>query len=289
MTTIIKPSYAKVNLFLDILGLREDGYHDLCMVNAKISLHDEVSCKLNLSGDIQLTSNLTDIPLDEKNTASKAAQLFLETAHVKHGMEIHLEKRIPHGAGLGGGSSNAAVVLQALQELTDNPLSQQHLREIAVRIGADVPFFLFQNACHIEGIGETIVELEYDASGINMPYVVLVSPAVGVSTGKAYGLWDESSQKIHTGVGAMIESIQQKRFHQLHQHLFNSFEPVIYSAYPQINQVYLDFRDVCPTKPLLSGSGSNIFALLNEESEAEHVMAIMNKRGYQAQVHKLIL
>lgn len=288
MTTITKPSFAKVNLFLDIQRLRDDGYHDLCMVNAKISLHDTITCTFNDSNKIALTSNLDDIPLDGKNTAYKAADLFLEKSGLQYGIEIHLEKNIPHGAGLGGGSSNAAVVLETLNELTNQPLSLESLCEIGVSIGADVPFFLYGRACQIYGIGESIKELDYEQP-TKSPFVVLVSPAVHVPTGKAYGLWDASDSPLHMGVEQVVECIQQQSFDRLHSHLFNSFEPVIYDAFPQIGQVYQDFCEVCSTKPLLSGSGSNLFALVNEEYEAERVMAVLSKRGYTAQVCQLIL
>lgn len=288
MNSITKPSYAKVNLFLDILQLRDDGYHDLCMVNSKISLHDAITCTVDEGDGIVLTSNLDDIPLDEKNTAFKAAQRFLDQANLQKKVQIHMEKSVPHGAGLGGGSSNAAVVLQILNELTDGPLSLKQLCEIGVGIGADVPFFLYERACQIYGIGESITELEYETPTMQ-PYVVLVSPSVHVPTGKAYGLWDAAENPLHMDVDAIFGCIQQQRFDELHNHLFNSFEPVIYQAFPQIGQVYQDFCEICPTKPLLSGSGSNLFAVLNEESEAERVMAILSKRGYAAQVCRLLL
>lgn len=289
MNEITKLSYAKVNLFLDILGIRANGYHDLCMVNAKISLHDTLTLQHTESNSITITSNLDDIPLDETNTAHKAAKRFMDTAGISHGIAIHLEKNIPHGAGLGGGSSNAAVTLQALNEMNGNPLTHEQLSEIGVGIGADVPFFLYDRACHILGIGESITELVYDASAIHPPHLVLVSPPVPVATGKAYKLWDESAMQLHLNVEPMIACIQQMRLDELHHHIFNSFEPVIYSAYPQINQVYQDFCEICPTRPLLSGSGSNLFALLNEEDEAERVMAVLCKRGYTAQICRLML
>lgn len=289
MSEITKKSFAKVNLFLDILRLRDDGYHDLCMVNAKISLHDMVICKLADTNNVTLTSTINDIPLHEANTAYKAAVRFMDAAGIHQGIAIHLEKNIPHGAGLGGGSSNAAVVLQALNELHGNPLSHQQLCEIGVGIGADVPFFLYDRACQISGIGEHITELQYNPSSTAQLYVVLVSPPVPVATGKAYKLWDEAVHQNHMDAAPMVERIQRLHFHELHNHIFNSFEPVIYNAFPQINQVYQDFCEVCPTSPLLSGSGSNLFALLQDEMEAERVMAVLCKRGYTAQICRLML
>lgn len=288
MTTITRRSYAKVNLFLDILKLRDDGYHDLCMVNSKISLHDTITCTFNDSNEITLTSNLDDIPLDGKNTAYKAAKMFLEQSGLQQGVEIHLEKTIPHGAGLGGGSSNAAVVLEVLNELTDQSLSLETLCGIGVSIGADVPFFLYERACQIYGIGESIKELEYKQPTTS-PYVVLISPAVQVPTGKAYGLWDAAESPLHMDVEPIVKCIVMQRFDELHTLLFNSFEPVIYDAFPQIGQVYQDFCEVCSTKPLLSGSGSNLFALVNEEYEAERLRAVLSKRGYTVRVCQLLL
>nr|HQH72245.1 4-(cytidine 5'-diphospho)-2-C-methyl-D-erythritol kinase [bacterium] len=185
------PSPAKINLFLDIIGVRDDGYHRLTMVNAKVSLHDTIACSVSESPGIVLTSSGSRIPLDQSNTAYKAAMRFQEQFNRPLGVRIHIEKRIPQGAGLGGGSSNAATVLTAFNRLTGDRESLESLRRIGARIGADVPFFLYEGCCLCEGIGEQVAPLLVPKSTEEPPiHVVLCHPLEHVSTPRAYQQWD---------------------------------------------------------------------------------------------------
>lgn len=178
-------SYAKINITLDVLRRREDGYHEVKMIMQTVSLYDKIRvCKLK--EDIRLRVNLSYLPTDSRNLAYKAAQLFFEKTGVQGGAEIQIEKHIPVAAGLAGGSGNAAAVLFALNELYHTELSQERLAEIGLEIGADVPYCIYGGTMLAEGIGEKLKRLP------QMPqcYIVLVKPQISVSTKKVYETLD---------------------------------------------------------------------------------------------------
>jgi 4-diphosphocytidyl-2-C-methyl-D-erythritol kinase len=289
MNRVTLNSFAKVNLYLDILSTRTDGYHLLEMVNAKISLHDEITCSLTGTPGIQLTITDRRIPTGPENTAWRAADLFFRTIQDDQGVEIEIQKRVPFGAGLGGGSANAAAVLKALNQIYNEVLSTQQLIDIGAKIGADVPFFIVEGCCHVRGIGEIIEPVNRNSEKDDPVYLVLCSPEVEVSTGVAYRLWDESKEKVHGSSLPILSALQDGRIEVLHQCLFNSFEAVIYPAFPELETIYRRFSSISPTKPLLSGSGSNLFSLHRTEAEAEEVCAGLQGEGYQAGVYHLIL
>ena len=275
-------SYAKLNLFLDILGQRADGYHTLCMVNTRISLHDRITIQFIASNDVLIMVDHPSVPSDERNTAHKAAVCFLEQSRQDTGVRIVIEKQIPVEGGLGGGSGNAATVLQALNQLFDYPLSDEELRHIGEGIGADVPFFLAKGCCLLGGVGEQVLESYFWDEETIPCYAVLCSPQESVSTKMAYQLWDESVSKIHRSPQELITALKEKRFDRLPDYLFNSFEPVIYEAYPSIQNVYNIFCEISPTKPLLSGSGSNLFSLTIDLKDAKRVVQELKKNGLKA-------
>ncbi|MEW6236113.1 MAG: 4-(cytidine 5'-diphospho)-2-C-methyl-D-erythritol kinase [Candidatus Omnitrophota bacterium] len=290
MNTIQLRAHAKINLYLDILGIQKDGYHQLDMVNAKLSLHDLITCTLIPQRTIELTCNHSSIPTDSRNTAFQAASRFLEQTRTKSGVCIHIDKRIPHGAGLGGGSSDAAVVLQAMNLLTNMRLPPEKLTQIAAGIGADVPFFLKEGCCYVGGKGEKVVKISTHISLMTSPlFVVLCSPSVHISTKEAYALWDRSETKTHSQPAALIQSLNGGQRDSLPNHLFNSFEAVLFPAHPAIRQANDVFASLSPTKPLLTGSGSNLFSLHGCRTEAEDVRGRLLTEGYPSQVCELRL
>ena len=289
MTSLTLPAYAKVNLFLDILRRRPDGYHDLEMINAKITLQDTVTCTLNDKGEIRVYVNQPGIPCDEKNTAFRAAKQFFASHPTAQGVEITLEKHIPTGAGLGGGSSNAAAVLLALNRLTGETMTRSDLVEIGAGIGADVPFFLYEGACHLHGVGERVESLPVRRHERALPWVVLLSPRLEISTKTAYALWDAASPSAHLPSGALIAALRQGAWDHIPQGLYNAFESVIYPAFPELQKVYLDFCSLSPTRPLLSGSGSNLFSVTADQESAERLAEALRDAGYAAAAHQLLL
>jgi len=290
LNPITLPSYAKINLFLDILGVREDGYHLLTMVNAKISLHDLLTCTVDRSETIRVSGNHSSVPFGRDNTAYQAADLFFKQTHTKWGCTIFIEKRIPIGAGLGGGSSNAATVLNILNTLAEPPINHELLLEIGAAIGADVPFFLHERCCSVRGIGERVLELYIPNTKKHaLPMIVLCSPPVSVSTAKAYALWDQQKKKIHRSPTDLISALSEGRFFEISNHLFNAFEPAVFSAFPEIKQAYDIFTSISPTRPLLSGSGSNLFSVISDPETANEVSDRLRERGYPSSVWELML
>ncbi len=290
MDSVTIQSFAKVNLFLDIVAIRKDGYHDLVMVNTKISLCDVITCELVDEEEISIQCEDPSIPRDESNTVFKAASLFLRNARLKKGVRIHLDKNIPVGAGLGGGSSNAASVLMALNDLIAHPLSQPVLVDIAKGIGADVPFFLASGCCLIKGIGETIVEISVSKSlKKNPPSIVLCSPSESISTKEAYALWDQGDSKEFLSPAPLLCALLEGRPDDISPHMFNAFEPVIYPQHPAIRAIYETFAKIDPVKPMLTGSGSNMFSVHVDEKEAIRVMDKLKKEGLSASVWKFML
>lgn len=281
-------SFAKVNLFLNIKGVRDDGYHELEMVNAKISLHDDVICTFTNAPEIEMLCSEPTIPVDGSNTAYKAAERFLLKTNYAPGARVHIRKRIPHGAGLGGGSSNSAAALLALNQLAKYPLSLPELSKIAEGIGADVPFFLESGCCYVTGVGERVMGLvaenRYEKLG-----VVICSPSAGVATHGAYGLWDKHGTVEDKSPKKLMQALVNGDWEAVPNLLFNAFEPVIFDAYPEVAKAYMDFKKISPTKPLLSGSGSNLFSLHPNIDEAEPVALAMQKAGYDAHPYELIL
>ncbi|MGC9328756.1 MAG: 4-(cytidine 5'-diphospho)-2-C-methyl-D-erythritol kinase [Candidatus Hinthialibacter sp.] len=282
-------AYAKINLFLDIEGTRSDGYHLLRMVNARISLHDVVSCALDENPCVTLTCSDPSLPADERNTAYQAASRFRELARFQPGVSIHIEKKIPVGAGLAGGSSDAAAVLLALNQLAGYPLAPDALRSLAAGLGADVPFFFEQGICLGSGIGERISPLPVSKSPSDARvYGVLCSPGESVSTQTAYRLWDEFDDPVHSSPENLIQAITQKKWDEAPGFMFNTFEPVVFAHYPLVHDAYQKLAAASPTPPRMSGSGSNLFSLHVHQSEANGVAEKLQKQGLTASVFHLM-
>lgn len=252
------PSHAKVNLWLRILGRREDGFHEVETRLVKVGVADTVILTLaDASDGIRLTCNVPGIPTDDSNLAIKALKAFEARAGVSRGWIVHLEKRIPHGAGLGGGSSNAATVLKAANQLLDHPLSMESLLEIAASIGSDVPCFLLDTpAADGTGRGEKVVPVEFPW---RLP-LVLIKPPFPIPTPWAYKNW--STSKELSGVpyapqlcpwGDMVNHLERPVFQK---HLLLA----------TLKSWLLDHGSV--RAALMSGSGSTLFAITGTDIEA---------------------
>lgn len=259
---------AKINLFLEITGRRSDGYHLVDTVMQEISLSDVLEVGfLDKRKGIKIKSNIDTIPTDERNIAHKAAKLFFERLGEECGVEIVLTKNIPHEAGMGGGSSDGAAVLQALNELCGKPLSIQDLHNIAVCLGADVPFFLYGGTAHMQGIGTDYVSsidtLKFD--------LVIAKPTAGISTPAAYKYLDDKYSGFisHNAVDSqnIINAISTGDYHTLSENLFNRFELAADELCPQSRELRM-FMKKHSSGVLLSGSGASIFAVAESHSHA---------------------
>ncbi len=251
---------AKINLSLKILGGRNDGFHELDTLIAPISLYDEIRIdKRRLRKGIEFRCDDSSIPQGDDNLAVRAAKAFFDTTKIEPAVSIELKKKIPHGAGLGGGSSDAASVLLALNEMFKTKLSREALAEIAEPLGSDVPFFLFQSAAVCKGHGEIVmpVKLQRQFS------ILLLKPAFAISTAWAYSRWQHSRE---------IPGIRYQAQEFVGQTFANDLERPVFEKFvflAQLKMWLLSQSEVGAS--LMSGSGSTVFAVMRENADADSV------------------
>lgn len=253
------PSFAKINLFLHILGKRPDGFHEICTVFQTVSLHDTL--KFDLSDKLELTCNDKQIPTDESNLIIKAAKLLRQKTNTAKGAKIYLEKNIPFPGGLGGGSSNAAVTLLGLSKLWNLGISFEELHEIAACIGSDVPFFLYGGTALGTGRG-TEIEALRDFTENNM---IIVTPNIEISTSEAY---KQISAEYLTNIDSKsILKICRDKAERLasgHLNFQNDFEKSVFEIAPEIKRLKNKLSSSGATNALLSGSGGSVFAIFDK-------------------------
>lgn len=259
---------AKINLFLEITGRRSDGYHTVDTVMQEIDISDKISIRLLSKADgILIRTNIDSIPSDERNIAYKAAKLFLGKANADCGVEINIEKSIPHEAGMGGGSSDAAAVLTILNQLCGKPLSLSDLHGISANLGADVPFFLYGGTVHMKGIGTEYV------SSIVTPKndLVIAKPNAGISTPAAYKFLDDkySGFSCHKPIDSkpLLERLCLGNPREISDYMFNRFESAADELCPLTKSLRL-FMSNHSYGAMLSGSGAAVFAIVESHSHA---------------------
>jgi 4-diphosphocytidyl-2-C-methyl-D-erythritol kinase len=272
--TAVVRSYAKINLSLDILGKRPDGYHAIESVMQTISLHDTLTLTFpDGSGDIRVTCDMPGIPTDESNLAYRAAALFFERMGIEPALDIHIEKRIPPEAGLGGGSSNAAAVLRALNRSLFT-VDCSLLAELAAQVGSDVPFFLIGGTAFVRGRGEVIQPLP----DIEPWRLVIVKPPFGISTAWAYRRLDElgASREQPTASERMRNCIEKEGVsteldtgcRELPRLLGNDLELPAIERHPEIGDIKKALMEAGACGSLMCGSGSAVFGLFEDEETA---------------------
>ncbi len=259
MITLFEPAYAKINLTLDVLGKREDGYHDLKSVFQAISLRDDVEIDVGTCKPWCLHCNAEDVPEDERNLAWKAAKVFFD--HVKKdpdGLEIRITKRIPSQAGLGGGSADAAAVLRALNRHYDSPLSILALAELGSLVGSDVPFCVVGGTAMVEGRGERLRKLP------DMPDCVFVvcKPDFPVSTPELYRKLDETVIAHHPDNMAMESALLSGDLEKVAQQVYNVFDPVVTADHLELNYIKSICNSYGALAQQMTGSGSAVFAIM---------------------------
>lgn len=270
---LILPSFAKVNLYLRVLGKRGDGYHDIFTVFQTVSLHDKLSFEL-ISTGIELECDDTNVPKGESNLAVKAAELLRERYRVGAGVRIKIEKNIPMGGGLGGGSSNAAVSLIGLSRLWGLGLNPEHLMAEASLLGSDVPFFLYGGTALGTGRG-TDVELTNDIEG---PYMLLITPGVHVDTALAYA--DLKTQNLTNDDANRILRVCRSEAGScdlIHSALINDFETVVFARFPEIGRVKQVLKELGASRVSMSGSGASVFAVFDKEETRQTALKALDR------------
>ncbi len=274
-TTFKLPSYAKTNWFLRVLGRREDGYHEICTVFQTLSLCDYLT--FSEDDKLNLTSTSAELPTDDRNLVIRAAKALAREYDVKVGAAIHLEKHIPFPGGLGGGSSNAAIALIGLAKLWSLPVKTKDLVSLGAGIGADVPFFFWGGTALGNGTGTEISGVK----NIEEKHMLLVTPDIDISTEKAYKnlalrrLTKNDSKSILQICCDDAERLQSGRFE-----FFNDFEKSVFALIPEIEIVKKRLLKTGAKKALLSGSGSSVFGVFdNEETRRKAVLSFKNQEG----------
>ena len=277
------PSFAKVNLILRILGKRSDGYHEIHTVLQTISLHDRLHITATSGKESVFICNDLSIPMDEANLVVRAADSLRDRFRTSRGYRIQLEKRIPTQAGLGGGSSNAAVTLLALSRLWELPTTREDLTELAGKLGADVPFFLDGGCAVATGVGTRISLLPDFAP----QQLLVVTPTLGVPTATAYQALKAPALTTSEAVSILAISRTQAVFSDLEpsalcDHLENDFERVIFDIEPEIRRVKEALMQAGARCALLAGSGSSVFGIFqNEEVLGSGAQKLNHESGWR--------
>ncbi len=283
MTTVFEPAYAKVNLTLDVLGKRPDGYHDLQSVMQTISLRDDVEIDIGTGKPWKLVCSREDIPCDDRNLAWKAAKVYCDALKKDpDGLEIRITKRIPSQAGLGGGSADAAAVLRALNDYYGNPLSIMALAELGSQVGSDVPFCVVGGTAMVEGRGERLRMLPA------MPDCVFVvcKPEFSISTPELFRKIDEKTIAKHPNNRAMESAILAGDLGKVAENLCNVFDPVVTEEHLELNYIKSIFNSYGSVGQQMTGSGSAVYCLVTEFEFAAVICNMLRENYPQVYIAK---
>lgn len=271
---VLVKAFAKINLSLDVVGKREDGYHLLEMVMQNVDLHDDIIIE-QIEEGIMLTCNKGYVPVDERNIAYKAAKLLMDTKGIRKGVRIDITKRIPVAAGLAGGSADAAAVLKGMNELFDLKMSTEELMEEGLKLGADVPYCIVGGTCLCEGVGEVVTPLK--------PFrghtILLVKPSFGVSTKEAYGLFELDRINRHVETGKLIKAMEDDDLNGVNYYSRNLLENVVLPRYPILKSIKQMLSRNGSIVTLMSGSGPTIYGIFRDVSAAENAARALNRNN----------
>lgn len=260
-------AYAKINLLLDIINKRNDGYHDLFMIMQSINLYDTVTVTETKTKKITITCNIDDIPLDEHNIAYKAAAQFFKDTKIKNkGINIDIVKRIPHAAGMAGGSADGAGVLVALNELTGADLSIDELCKIGVKIGADVPFCIKGGTLLAQGIGDVLNKVK----PLRKCFILIAKPDCSVNTAYAYRRFDECGKAHTPDKLGMLYAMQSRDLKSIAEKMENVFEQFI--AVDNKVEIKSIMRNHNALGVCMSGSGPTVFGIFENKEDANNAL-----------------
>ena len=283
MTTLYEGAYAKLNLTLDVLGKRPDGYHDLKSVMQTISIRDDIEIDVGTGNPWKLICDKENIPQDETNLAWKAAKVFCDHAKVDpDGLEIRITKRIPSEAGMGGGSADAAAVLRALNRHYDNPFSILALAELGGLVGSDVPFCTLCGTAMVEGRGEKLRKLP------DMPdcCFVVCKPDFSASTPELYKKIDETTIAKRPDHQAMESALFAGDLGKIAENLWNVFDPIVTAEHLELNYIKSIFNSYGSVGQQMTGSGSAVFAIVPDFEFAAVICSMLKDQYPQVFIAK---
>ena len=277
-------AYAKINLTLDILGTREDGFHEVAMIMQSIGLHDDLDIEKKDTG-IKLAIDNSELPADESNLCYKAAKLMFDEFNVKGGVKINLTKRIPMGAGLGGGSADAAAVIRGMNEIFSLNASPEKLADISAKIGSDIPFCITGGTQFATGRGEILKRLP----DFPKTYLTLIKPAFSVSTPHAYKMYDNTPVVRRPDNEGIIAALKNGDVKNIYSMMGNVLEAPIAKEYPEINEYKEIMIKEGAIFAQMTGSGSVVFAIAKDMRSANKIADAMKaKTSYEVFVTETI-
>ncbi len=283
---VTKTAYAKVNLALDVLGEREDGYHEVRMIMHNLSLADELTFTVGdeLPKDAQvpilLTSNREDIPTDERNLAVRAVRLMYDAYDLHRPMEIYLQKYIPVEAGMAGGSTDAAAALHAVNDLYELGLSDGELAKIGLRIGADVPYCVYGKPALSEGIGEKLTFLKPLPDSI----VLVAKPPISLSTAYIYTNLAPAKELTHPDIDGMLAALEKEDLKGICDRMSNVLETVSVAAYREIEAIKQTMMINHALGAIMTGSGPTVFGVFDDQAAAEKARDAILRLGIAQEV-----
>lgn len=272
---------AKINLGLDVVRRREDGYHEVRMIMQTIHLYDRLDIKRTQEPGIQIQTNLSFLPVNENNLIYKAAKLLMDEFSITDGVSVKLDKRIPVAAGMAGGSTDAAAMLIGVNRLFSLGLTKRQLMERGVQIGADVPYCIMRGTALAEGIGEALSPLP---PMVKCP-VLIAKPSISVSTKFVYQNLKLDDTTIHPDIDRLIDDIKAKNLHDIAAHMGNVLETVTIPNYPVIDEIKKDMLSNGAVGAMMSGSGPTVFGLFDDEDTAKKAYKAMRSSHLARQVY----
>lgn len=274
-------AFAKINLGLDVLGKREDGYHEVRMIMQTIRMYDQLDMRKSVEPGIHLTTNKKYIPVDENNLVWRAAKLMMDTCGIMEGVSIHLHKVIPVAAGMAGGSSDAAATLVGMNRLFHCGLSKEKLMELGVQIGADVPYCVLRGTALAEGIGEKLTVLP------PMPdcWILIGKPGISVSTKYVYTTLDLNTNTVHPDIDGMKKALEDGNLYGITERMGNVLQDVTIPAYLEVERIKEQMKTLGAVNAMMSGSGPTVFGLFDDREKAKQAYARLRSGSIAREVY----
>lgn len=281
MDNISLKALAKINLGLDVIRRREDGYHEVKMIMQTVHLFDRLDIKKTAKSGIVIKTNLSFLPVNENNLVYKAGKLLMDEFSLNEGVEVTLNKKIPVAAGMAGGSTDAATMLYGMNELFDLKLKRNELMERGVKLGADVPYCLMRGTALAEGIGEKLTAL---SPMVKCP-VLIAKPQISVSTKFVYQNLKLDETTVHPDIDQLVCDIEHKDLHAIAGHMGNVLETVTIPNYPIIDEIKQQMIKSGAINAMMSGSGPTVFGLFEDEKTVNRACEDMLASGLAKQVY----
>lgn len=281
MDTIRLKARAKINLGLDVVRRREDGYHEVKMVMQMLRLYDQIDIEKTQESGIIVRSNLSFLPTDERNIAYKAAKVMIDQFGLEQGVIIRIEKHIPVAAGMAGGSTDCAAVLYGMNKLFGLRLNQKKLRELGVKLGADVPYCLMRQTALSEGIGEILTPI----SPLQDCPILIAKPSVSVSTRHVYEHLKLDEQTMHPDIDGIVTALADGDLYGVTDRMANVLETVTVPEHPVIDEIKKQMMASGAVNALMSGSGPTVFGIFDDEEKAKKACEDMKASGLARQIY----